>query len=133
MNEPQKYQIKMRSLRENAKLTQKEIADKLGIEQTVYSRYETGRADIKPFQIVKLCNFYRVSADYFFDLPEGRPYGNNHLRLKNIPKSKFDQLSDEIVDLINWSKDQRFISEDAESILLENIFNIINDLQGAGK
>ena len=133
MSEPQKYQIKMRSLRENAKLTQKEVADKLGIEQTVYSRYETGRADIKPFQLVKLCNFYRVSADYIFDLPEGRPYGNNHLRLKNIPTSKFDKLSDEIIDLIKWAEYQEHITEDAASILLDNIYNIIEDLQGGGK
>ena len=58
MKEVQKYQLNMRSLRENAKLTQKQVAEKLGIEQTVYSRYETGRADIKPFQLINICNFY---------------------------------------------------------------------------
>lgn len=133
MGEPQKYQIKMRSLRENAKLTQKEVADRLGIEQTVYSRYETGRADIKPFHLINLCNFYRVSADYIFDLPEGRPYGNNHIRLKNAPVSKFDKLCDEIKELINWAEYQEHISQDAAEILIENINNIINELQGASK
>lgn len=130
MQDLQKYQIKIRSLRENAGKTQKEVAKYLGIEQTVYSRYETGRADIKPFQIVNLCNFYRVSADYIFDLPEGRPYGNNHIRVKNIPTSKFDKLADEIKDLIYWAEDQEHISEDAKEILLDNIEKIINEIQG---
>ena len=47
----------------------------LGINQTVYSRYETGRNDMKPFQIIALCEYYKVSADYVLGLPEGRPYG----------------------------------------------------------
>ena len=130
MNEPQKYQIRIRSLRENAGKTQKEVAQKLGIEQTVYSRYETGRSDIKPFQIVNLCNYYRVSADYILDLPEGRPYGNNHIRLKNIPVSKFDKLNDEMIDLIYWAAYQGHINEDAKEILLDNLHNIVKELQG---
>lgn len=130
MTELQKYQLNMRSLRENAKKTQKEVATELGIKQTVYSRYETGRADIKPCHLVNLCNFYRISADYLLGLPEGRPQGNNNLRLKNQRTSKFDQLADEIIDIIIWAKDQNHISEDAKSILLENIYATIEDLQG---
>ena len=133
MQEQQKYQIKMRSLRENANYTQEEIARKLGIQQTVYSRYETGRADIKPFQLVNLCNIYRISADYLLDLPEGRPYGNNHIRLKKIPKSKFDELADEVIGIINWAEYQEHISEEASEILKKNIMRTINDLQGGKK
>ncbi len=133
MGEPQKYQIKIRSLRENVGKTQKEVANYLGIEQTVYSRYETGRSDIKPFQLVKLCNYYRVSADYILDLPEGRPYGNNHIRHKNIPTSKFDKLADEIREIIIWAREQGHISYDAEDILIENLTSTINELKGLDK
>lgn len=133
MLEPQQYQINLRSLRENAGMMQKEIAAQLGIRQTVYSRYERGENDMKPFQIIKLCNFYRVSADYLLGLPEGRPYGNNTIRLKNIPVSKFDKLSDEIEELIYWAYEQNHISEDAKSILLENLTAIINEVQGGNK
>lgn len=131
MKEVQKYQLNMRSLRENAKLTQKQVAEKLGIEQTVYSRYETGRADIKPFQLIKICNYYKVSADYLLDLPEGRPMGNNNLRLKNKKISKFDQLATEVIDIIRWAKDLGHISNDAKDILLENVYTTIEDLQGS--
>ena len=118
-------------LRQEKGLTQKDVAEKLGIEQTVYSRYETGRADIKPFQLINICNFYKVSADYLLDLPEGRPMGNNNLRLKNKKNSKFDQLAAEVIDIIRWAKDLGYISNDAKDILLENVYTTIEDLQGS--
>lgn len=133
MSEIQKYQVNLRSLRENVGKKSKEIAEYLGIRATVYSRYERGENDMKPYQIIQLCNYYRVSADYLLGLPEGRPYGNNHLRLKNEPTSKFDKMCDEVKELIEWAKNQGHISEDAKDILNENITNIIAELQGGRK
>ena len=74
------YQTRLRQLREDSDKTQKDIADHLGIQQTVYSRYETGKNDMKPYQIIALCEYYRVSADYLLGLPEGRPYGLSKTR-----------------------------------------------------
>lgn len=74
------YQTRLRQLREDSDKTQKDIADYLGIQQTVYSRYETGKNDMKPYQIIALCEYYRVSADYLLGLPEGRPYGLSKTR-----------------------------------------------------
>lgn len=133
MAEPQKYQLNLRSLRENAGMMQKEVAAHLGIRQTVYSRYERGENDMKPFQLIELCNLYRVSADYLLDLPEGRPYGNNSIRLKNIPTSKFDKLKDEVRELIYWAEEQNHISEEGKEILLENLDSIIFELEGGRK
>lgn len=133
MPEIQKYQVNLRSLRENVGKKSKEIAEYLGIRATVYSRYERGENDMKPYQIIQLCNYYRVSADYLLGLPEGRPYGNNHLRLKNKPTSKFDKMCDEVKELIEWAECQGHISEDAKDILNENITNIIAELQGGRK
>ena len=133
MEHLQQYQLNLRSLRENIGVKQKDIAEHLGIRPTVYSRYERGENDMKPFQLIQLCNYYRVSADYLLGLPEGRPYGNNNFRLKNIPKSKFDELCDELRELLSWAEEQEHISEDAEEILLENLENIISNLQGERK
>ena len=69
------YVKRIRDLREDHDKTQAEIAAYLGINQTVYSRYETGKNDMKPHQIIALCNYYKVSADYVLGLPDGRPYG----------------------------------------------------------
>ena len=71
----QTYQIRLRQLREDHDKTQTEVANYLGINQTVYSRYETGKNDMKPFQIIALCEYYNVSADYLLGLPEGMAYG----------------------------------------------------------
>ena len=73
----QTYQIRLRQLRESHDKTQSEIAEYLGIKQTVYSRYETGKNDMKPNQIIALCKYYGVSADYILGLPEHLPYGRS--------------------------------------------------------
>ena len=79
----QTYQIRLRQLREDHDKTQTEIAEYLGINQTVYSRYETGKNDMKPFHIVSLCKYYKVSADYILGLPEDLPYGLSKTRKKH--------------------------------------------------
>ena len=55
---------RLKSLRLEAKITQKEIADKLEIGQGTYARYEKG--DRKPTGEIlnKLANFFNVSTDY---------------------------------------------------------------------
>lgn len=71
----QTYQIRLRQLREDDDKTQQQIADYLGINQMVYSRYERGVNDMKPFHLVALCHYYKVSADYILGLPQGLPHG----------------------------------------------------------
>ena len=55
---------RIRDLREDADMTQKEIAEKLGMSQTGYSKYETGENDIPTVILIKLSEFYGVSIDY---------------------------------------------------------------------
>lgn len=55
---------RIRELREDRDLTQKEIAQMLGMSQTGYSKYETGENDIPTQVLVKLANFYQTSIDY---------------------------------------------------------------------
>lgn len=45
-------------------MKQIEIADMLGIQQTVYSRYERGFQNIPIEHLLKLADFYNVSTDY---------------------------------------------------------------------
>lgn len=55
---------RLRDLREDKDITQKEIADILGIDQRVYSIYETGKRDIPLRHLITLADFYHVSVDY---------------------------------------------------------------------
>lgn len=64
------YLRRLRDLREDHDLKQQDIADLLGIQQTVYSRYERGYQNIPLEHLVKLADFYRVSLDYIFERNE---------------------------------------------------------------
>ncbi|MBE6917851.1 MAG: helix-turn-helix transcriptional regulator [Ruminococcaceae bacterium] len=55
---------RIRDLREDRDLTQKEIAQMLGMSQTGYSKYETGENDIPTSVLIKLADFYHTSVDY---------------------------------------------------------------------
>ena len=55
---------RIRDLREDHDLTQKQIAQLLGMSQTGYSKYETGENDIPTAVLIKLADFYKTSTDY---------------------------------------------------------------------
>ncbi len=63
----------MRDLREDADLTQQQVADVLGTSQTMYARYERGANDLPIRHLIRLCEFYHVSADYFLGLNRNKP------------------------------------------------------------
>ncbi|MBQ2817835.1 MAG: helix-turn-helix transcriptional regulator [Clostridia bacterium] len=55
---------RIRELREDSDLTQKQIAQMLNMSQTGYSKYETGENDIPTQVLIKLADFYKTSVDY---------------------------------------------------------------------
>ena len=59
------YRTRMRALREGKDLTQREVAQIINKSQQGYSHMEEGRAELKIEDLIKLCDFYKVSADYF--------------------------------------------------------------------
>ena len=58
------YFPRIRDMREDADLTQAQIAQILGIAQTVYSRYERGYQTIPLELLIRLADYYHVSIDY---------------------------------------------------------------------
>lgn len=59
---------RIRDLREDHDLTQKELAKMLNCSQQVYSNYELGQRDIPTDILIKLSNFYNVSVDYILGI-----------------------------------------------------------------
>lgn len=57
------YIMRLKELREDNDLTQKQIADFLRTSQTMYARYERGATELPIRHLVSLCKFYDVSAD----------------------------------------------------------------------
>lgn len=62
------YIRRMRDLREDADLTQAQVAAVLGTSQTMYARYERGANELPIHHLIKLCELYQVSSDYFLGL-----------------------------------------------------------------
>ena len=61
---------RIRDLREDSDLTQKELAKALNCSQQVYSNYELGQRDIPTDILIKLSAFYRVSVDYILGITD---------------------------------------------------------------
>lgn len=73
---------RIRNLREDKDLTQKQIAKILNMSQTGYNQYEIGKNDIPTRILVQLSQFYKVPVDYILNLTDvTKPY----------PKSKLNQ------------------------------------------
>jgi len=58
------YQNRLRDLREDKDLKQKDMAELLKIHQTTYSDYELGKLNIPVATLHFLADFYKVSVDY---------------------------------------------------------------------
>ena len=69
------YSIRIRDLREDKDLKQKDLAEYLQVHQTTYSDYELGRLNIPVAALHKLADFYGVSVDYLLGRTDVRePY-----------------------------------------------------------
>ena len=64
------YRKRMRNLREDNDLTQREAGKIINKSQQGYSHIEDGRAELKIEDLIKLCKFYGVSSDYFIGISE---------------------------------------------------------------
>ncbi len=59
-----KMRLRIRDLREDNDLTQKQICEYLICDQSLYSKYERGEREIPLNLIIKLADYYNVSLDY---------------------------------------------------------------------
>lgn len=57
-------QLRIRDLREDSDLKQRQIAEYLMCDQSLYSKYERGERDLPLEAAVKLAQFYGTSVDY---------------------------------------------------------------------
>ena len=62
------YFRRIRDLREDHDMKQTEVAEYLGIAQTVYSRYERGYQTIPVEHLIKLSQLYHVTTDYIIGI-----------------------------------------------------------------
>ena len=94
------YYKRLKDLREDKELTQKDIGEFLGIKQNVYSRYERGEREI-PFHIViKLANYYETTLDYIAERTEVREK-TTQLKTKTIHEINNTKITIEATKNLN--------------------------------
>ena len=72
---------RLRDLREDRDLLQRQVAERLRCSQRVYSNYERGERDIPTDILIRLSEFYDVSVDYLLGLTNNprRKIGRAHV------------------------------------------------------
>lgn len=78
----QTYANRIKDLRTDNDLRQKDIAQLLNTTPNQVGKYERGEQDMNIRHLITLCQFYQCSADYILGLPEGLPYGHSKTRKK---------------------------------------------------
>ncbi|MBO5252799.1 MAG: helix-turn-helix transcriptional regulator [Clostridia bacterium] len=68
------YVDRLTALREDRDISQKKLAEVLNCQQSAVSKYEKRRVPYSVDNIITLCKFYGVSADYILGLPENMEY-----------------------------------------------------------
>lgn len=76
------YFKRLKDLREDHDLFQKDIAKVLGISQQYYSKYENGKFTIPIELIIKLAKYYDVSIDYIVGLSDEKKIRTSTISLK---------------------------------------------------
>lgn len=64
--------VRIRNLREDSDMTQRQVSEYLFCDQSLYSKYERGLRDVPVSIIIKLAELYNTSTDYILGLTDER-------------------------------------------------------------
>lgn len=81
------YFRRLRDMREDHDLTQKEVAAHLGIDQRVYSNYEIGKREIPVHLLILLADLYNTSTDYLLGRTDRSAPYQSVRKHSNFPKT----------------------------------------------
>ena len=79
---------RLKELRKEKKLTQKELAEEIGISKRTLAYWENGESQIKPEKAEKLANFFGVSIAHLLGYEDNDFEKANQNRLKELRKEK---------------------------------------------
>ncbi|MHC5217970.1 helix-turn-helix domain-containing protein [Enterococcus sp. LJL128] len=116
----------LKALRKKKRLTQKELADILFLEQTTISSYENGKIQPTAKTINDIANFFDVSSDYLLGRPDKRKN-----KLEQVIDSTFDELKSEDTLLFLKDKNGDIDEETARlvKIAMKNAMRTVDDMK----
>lgn len=125
-----KYGDRLRSLRENRGLSQKELADRLNINRSTYARYETSSTQPDYDILDALANFYDVSVDYL--LGRTNSYQTQTKEERDIAK-RLKQFEAELENSEGLAFDGEPMSDEAKESLKESMELLFRQTQRINK
>lgn len=125
-----KYGDRLRSLRENLGLSQKELADRLNINRSTYARYETSSTQPDYDILDALANFYDVSVDYL--LGRTNSYQTQTKEERDIAK-RLKQFEAELENSEGLAFDGEPMSDEAKESLKESMELLFRQTQRINK
>lgn len=103
MNTNKGFSKILRELREQRNMTQKEVAEALGIERNSYGNYELGNRTPDKTMLIKLANFFDVSADYLLGRFETIQANDNRIPLLgSVPAGSPIEAIEEVEEYIDY-------------------------------
>lgn len=115
------FNTRLRTLRQEKKLTQSELAQEMNVAKTTIAAYEQGKNEPSMSMLIKISDFFNVSIDYLLGNSDGRIISDQEL---------YDRLglTDEAIcsleHLSNLSKENKHNKK-----LLENVNALLSDFE----
>lgn len=97
---------RIRDLREDADLKQSDVAKAIGIDQRTLSNYELGKTNPDSYAIIKLAEYFNVSADYLLGIENAGTKSRRAANIKRMEKriTEIQAALDEISDIVKKMK-----------------------------
>ena len=120
---------RLKDLREENELKQYELSNFLGIDNTTYSGWETGKDTISLRKLSKLCDYYNVSIDYMLELTDVKNYNiiNQNIDLEVVGKNlrimrkELKLLQKDIFELLNTTS-STYSAYETGKVLMQTTF-----------
>ncbi|MFS9260405.1 helix-turn-helix transcriptional regulator [Streptococcus infantis] len=109
---------RLKELRKEKKLSQKEIAKEMSISEKTLSRWENGESQIKPEKAQQLADFFGVSVGYLLGYESNRDLRNH------LVHGTTDLNPDDFSDFIK-KENELFFNENLQRLSEKNFINFV--------
>lgn len=113
------FSQRLKELRIENKMMQKELAAKLGIKQATFSAYESGKNKPSLSIVVQLAEIFNVSTDYLLGVPDIRYCTKDEITFRNIIAFYIQTTNQE--NIIELNEDNMIISIRCNELLKQSV------------
>lgn len=118
----QDFGKKLRSIREDRDESREKLASKIDSSTKQIERWENGTSETGILKLRKICNHYKISANYLLGIKETHDRTKEEI-LERTRQMKEIITKETVEEIIRWAEYQGHIKGDIE-LLIQNIYEI---------